>query len=41
MVIDKNPDSIIADKVESLKMCSFDRHYTADNLNHFVYNLYY
>lgn len=40
-VIDKNPDSEIPVKVATLPMCIFDRHYTADNLNHDVYNLYY
>lgn len=24
-----------------LPYCSFDRHYTSNNLHHFVYNLYY
>jgi hypothetical protein len=41
MVIDENPDSTIPDKVLSLPLCSFDRHYTADNLNHDVFNIYY
>ena len=40
-IIDKNPDSEILDKVVMLPMCTFDRHYTADNLNHDTYNLYY
>lgn len=40
-IIDKDPDSIIPDKVLKLPMCKFDRHYTADNLNHFVYNIFY
>lgn len=40
-VVDKDPDSEILEKVASLPMCSFQRHYTADNLNHDVYNLYY
>ena len=40
-VIDPNPDSLIPDKVGKLPKCLFDRHYTADNLNHDVYNLYY
>lgn len=40
-VIDPNPDSLIPDKVVKLPKCSFDRHFTADNLNHDVYNLYY
>jgi len=41
IVIDKNPDSKILDKVQQLPYCSFERHYTADNLNHYVFNLYY
>lgn len=40
-VIDKNPDSPIAEKMIDLPECSFDRAYTADNLNHFVYTLFY
>ena len=41
MVIDRNPDSLIPDKVAALPMCLFDRHYVADNLNHDVFNLYF
>src|SRR3954467_15089804 len=41
MVIDQNPDSDISSKVAALPMCLFNRFYTADNLNHDVYNLYY
>lgn len=41
MVIDQNPDSLIPDKVAELPMCTFDRFYTADNLNHDVFNLYF
>lgn len=40
-VIDKDPDSLIVDKVSKLPMCSFQQHYTADNLNHDVFLLYY
>lgn len=40
-VIDPNPDSLIPGKILSLPLCSFDRHFTADNLNHDVFNLYY
>jgi hypothetical protein len=40
-VIDPNPDSLIPDKVLNLPYCRFDRHYTADNLNHDVFNIYY
>ena len=41
MVIDKNPDSVIPEKLLQLPYCSFDRHYVADNLNHYVFTLYY
>lgn len=41
MVIDKNPDSDIPRKVAVLPMCRFLTHYTKENLNHDVYNLYY
>ena len=40
-VIDENPDSEIPGKVASLPMCSFSRHFTSDNLNHDVFNLYF
>lgn len=40
-IIDRNPDSAIPNKVAELPLCSFNRFYTADNLNHFVYNLYF
>lgn len=41
IVIDRNPDSDIIEKIAMLPMCSFERHYTKDNLNHDVYNIYY
>lgn len=40
-VIDQNPDSDIPDKIGQLPLCSFDRFYTADNLNHDVFQLFY
>lgn len=40
-VIDKNPDSVIPDYVSELPYSSFSRHYTADNLHHFVFQIYY
>lgn len=40
-VIDKDPDSDIPDKIAALSLCGFDRHYTADNLNHDVFNLFF
>jgi len=40
-VIDPNPDSSIPDRVLSLPFCSFNRHFTADNLNHDVFQIHY
>jgi len=40
-VIDRKPDSDIPEKVADLPLCSFDRIYVADNLNHTVFNLYF
>ena len=40
-VITRNPDSDIPDKVAALPTCSFDRSFTADNLNHTAFNLYF
>lgn len=40
-VIDKNPDSVLPDKVAELRHSTFSRHFTADNLNHDVYTLYF
>lgn len=40
-VIDKNPDSRLPEKVAALPTCKFDRHYKADNLNHWVFTLRY
>lgn len=40
-VVDREPDSDICAKVEAIPTCAFDRFYTADDLNHDVYNLYW
>lgn len=40
-VIDENPDSDIWEKVAALPMCEFDRKFKADNLHHFVLNLFF
>lgn len=40
-IIDKNPDSSIPDGIEKFKYCSFNRFFVSDNLNHFVYTIYY
>lgn len=39
--IDTDPDSVIPAKIAALPMCIFDRFYTADNLNHDVYKLFF
>jgi len=40
--IDKNPDSDMPKKLlEHFPMCSFDRWYAADDLNHWVFTIYY
>lgn len=40
-VIDEDPDSAIPDAIGALPMCTFDRPYASDNLNHYVYDLYF
>lgn len=40
-VIDRNPDSSLPDKVEEMPLCSFDRFYATENLNHHVFNLFF
>lgn len=40
--ITKDPDNEMKRYIlETFEMCSFDRFYTSDNLNHYVYTLYY
>ena len=40
-VVDRDPDSTIPAQVAELRMCVFDRFYTADDLNHDVYKLFF
>lgn len=40
-VIDRDPDSDIPNRLSELPMCTFERAYKADNLNHYIFNLYY
>lgn len=40
-VIGSDPDSEIPKKIAELPMCIFDRFYTANNLNHDVYRLFF
>lgn len=41
IAITKNPDSDLPRKIAMLPMCTHNRHYTANNLNHDVFTLYY
>lgn len=40
-IIDRNPDSIFPDRMLTLPLCSFQRYYRSDSLNHFVFKIYY
>lgn len=41
MVIDRDPDSLLPDVVSQLPLCNFNRFFTADDLNHDVFNLFF
>lgn len=40
-VIDKNPDSGIMKAVSKLPSVKFNRYFVSDNLNHYVFTIYY
>ena len=40
-LIDEDPDSELVSKILALPYCTFNRFYPADNLNHWVFTLYY
>ena len=40
-VVDRDPDSQIPDRIAALPLCSYSRFFTADDLNHDVYNLFF
>jgi hypothetical protein len=40
-VIDRDPDSTVPDAIAALPMTIFDRFFTANNLNHDVFVLYF
>ena len=40
-VIDRNPDTELADKIEALRYASFERAFPADDLNHYVFSLFF
>ena len=39
--ITKNPDDSMIQSISKLPMCVFDRFYTADNLNHYIFVIFY
>ena len=39
--IDEDPDSENVEKISKLPYCNFDRFYTSDNLNHYIFTIYY
>lgn len=39
--IDRNPDSLVPDKIARLPLCIFNRYFVADGLNHDIFNLYF
>lgn len=41
VVIDKDPDSTIPERLNRFHAARFVRHYTADQLNHDVFSIYY
>lgn len=40
-VIDADPDSVIVEKMSKFKGVRFRNHFTSDNLNHDVFEIYY
>jgi hypothetical protein len=41
MIIDRDPDSAIPDKVSALPMSKYVRHFTTEGLNHDIYYVYF
>ena len=41
IVVDKDPDSAIPDRVNQIQSANFVRPYVADNLNHWVFQITY
>lgn len=39
--ISRNPEDDMVDKIAELPMCIYDRHYTADNLHHDTFQIYF
>lgn len=41
ILVDLDPDSIYIDKIAKIPACQFSRYYSSDNLNHWVFELYF
>lgn len=41
ILISRNPDQSALDAIAALPMCTHERFYVADNLNHDVFNIYF
>lgn len=40
-VIDRDPDTILKEKISDLKACAFERSFISSNLYHYVFNLFF
>lgn len=40
-VVDRDPDTELADKIEALQYANFERAFAADDLNHYVFSLFF
>lgn len=40
-IIDKDPDTEIPERLDELRFATFNRRFTADNMNNIVYTVYY
>lgn len=40
-IIDEDPDSKLPDDLYKFEYCYFDRFFTSDNLNHWVFDIYF
>lgn len=41
IVVDKDPDSSIPEKMMALPFCKFERPFTSGGLHHYVFNIYF
>lgn len=41
ILIHANPDNSVVDRLSKQSLCRFVRHYKSNNLNHYVFTIYY